>query len=113
MLGLMILLFVFASLTKSQDKILKFAGYLLVYTVIIITCASAFLLADSVFFNEPKPIEEILGQDTYVRPKITIQVTFFQQCVCIKLEKNQHLSSVLSNCSKLVQMKFLFLYNEF
>ncbi|KRB55499.1 hypothetical protein [Flavobacterium sp. Root186] len=29
MLGLMILLFVFASLTKSQDKILKFAGYLL------------------------------------------------------------------------------------
>ncbi|MFH6994561.1 hypothetical protein [Flavobacterium sp. FlaQc-48] len=60
MIGLMVLLFVFSSLTKSSDKTLQFAGYILVYTVVFISCFSSLLLASCIFFGKPKPLDEIV-----------------------------------------------------
>jgi len=58
MLGFMVLLFIFSTLTKSKERPLKIAGYVLVYTTVLITCISSVLLATSVFFDLPKPINE-------------------------------------------------------
>lgn len=58
MLGFMVLLFLFASLTSLKDKTLKIAGYILIYTTVAITCISSILLVSSVFFDKPKPITE-------------------------------------------------------
>ena len=58
MLGFMVLLFLFSTLTKSKERPLKIAGYVLVYTTVLITCVSSVLLATSVFFDTPKPIEQ-------------------------------------------------------
>ncbi|WP_445908611.1 hypothetical protein [Yeosuana sp.] len=58
MLGFMVLLFLFSTLTKSKERPLKIAGYVLVYTTVLITCVSSVLLATSVFFDVPKPIEQ-------------------------------------------------------
>lgn len=60
-LGLMVLLFVFSALTKSNDKKLRFAGYLLVYTVVLVTCASAILLATSIFLKVPDTFKNIIS----------------------------------------------------
>ena len=56
MLGFMVLLFVFSALTKSKEKPIKIAGYTLIYTTGLVTCVSSMLLATSVFFDYPKPI---------------------------------------------------------
>jgi hypothetical protein len=61
MLGLMVLLFIFSSFTRSVDVNLKRGAYILVYTTIFITCISCFLLASSVFFDFPKPITRYLS----------------------------------------------------
>jgi len=58
MLGFMVLLFLFSTLTKSKERPLKIAGYVLVYTTVLITCISSVLLATSVFFDTPKPIDQ-------------------------------------------------------
>jgi len=58
MLGFMVLLFIFSTLTKSKERPLKIAGYVLVYTTVLITCISSVLLATSVFFDTPKPIDQ-------------------------------------------------------
>jgi hypothetical protein len=60
MLGLMVLLFIFSSFTTSKEKALKFAGYILVYTVVLLTCFSSVILILSLFFRIPKPINELL-----------------------------------------------------
>jgi len=59
MLGLMVLLFLFSTMTTSNDKVLKIAGYILVYTVVLITCFSSILLIYNLFFNEQKPINQL------------------------------------------------------
>lgn len=58
MLGFMVLLFLFSTLTRSKEKPLKLAGYILVYTTVLITCVSSTLLTTSVFFDKPKPITD-------------------------------------------------------
>ncbi len=55
-LGLMVLLYIFSNLSKGKDRHISTSGYILVYTIVIITCSSAFLLFTSVFFDFPKPI---------------------------------------------------------
>jgi heme/copper-type cytochrome/quinol oxidase subunit 4 len=71
MLGLMILLFVFATLTRSSDGTLKMAGYILVYATILLTVASSILLLTSIFIDFPKPFAEIVG--TGKRPVVPEQ----------------------------------------
>ncbi len=79
MLGFMVLLFLFASLTRVNDRPLKIAGYILIYTTVTITCVSSILLASSIFFDRPKPITQygIFQKDkidTSMKKKDTLSV---------------------------------------
>jgi uncharacterized membrane protein YeaQ/YmgE (transglycosylase-associated protein family) len=58
MLGLMVLLFLFSILAKSNQKPLAVAGYILVYIILAIVGFSGLFLTTSVFFNYPKPISK-------------------------------------------------------
>jgi heme/copper-type cytochrome/quinol oxidase subunit 4 len=58
--GFMILLLIFSSISKSKDPHLKFAGYVLVYAVIIILCVSAVLILSALMFDWPLPLSKLL-----------------------------------------------------
>lgn len=52
-IGVMVLLVIFSSISKSKDRKLKLAGYIMTYTTLTIACLSAMLLFSSAFFNFP------------------------------------------------------------
>ena len=63
MLACMILLFLFSTLTRAKDPVLKGCGYVLVVSTVLITCTAAFFLMTSVFFKWPTAIAEIVVTD--------------------------------------------------
>ncbi|MDR7208805.1 hypothetical protein [Flavobacterium piscis] len=60
MLGLMVLLFVLARVAKSKEVHIKYAGFILLYFIVAVTCLSCALLITAVFFDFPKPIGDII-----------------------------------------------------
>jgi hypothetical protein len=58
MFALMVLLFLFSRLMRSNSKPIEVAGYVLVYTVVVIMCGGSLLMLTSVFFDYPKPIDK-------------------------------------------------------
>ncbi len=57
--GLMILVFVFSVLVKNKNKSIQNAGIILLYGVVLLAVLSGGLLISSIFFDFPKPINQI------------------------------------------------------
>ena len=57
--GLMILVFVFSVLVRSKNKSIQNAGIILLYAVVLSAVFSGALLISSIFFDFPKPIDQI------------------------------------------------------
>lgn len=58
--GLMILLLIFSSISKSKDPNLRLAGYILVYMTLIIVCVSGCLLISAITLNWPEQLAGFL-----------------------------------------------------
>lgn len=74
--GFMVLLLIFSSVLKSKDSKLKFAGYILTYTTLTITCVSSVLLFTSAFFEVPKELAEILNTGSSISADSTTCDTY-------------------------------------
>lgn len=58
--GFMILLLVFSSFLKSKDPYLRVAGYILIYTTLIIVCTVSILFVTSAFFDWPTTTGQLI-----------------------------------------------------
>lgn len=60
--GFMILILIFASISKSKDPQIRIAGYILVYTTLFVTCISSVLIVTAIVAGWPQALSQLLSK---------------------------------------------------
>ena len=62
MLFLMMIIFVFSALTKTRDKVIRFAGYILMFTVVLSTSFLTVASVSAIVFGKPERLAQHLSK---------------------------------------------------